>query len=649
MILSKKIIVKNNKYYKDIGYDINPKFIEIDINDLPHGSHNKILAKCDYCGQEKEISYKEYNKNIIINGKFSCSVKCGSLKSKETSLLKYGVESVNQLEDKKKKAKKTVQEKWGVDHISKLESVKESKSNIMKSLDVSNRVKKYWNELNPDQIEGINEKRKKTVSEKYGVDFISQLPNIKEQIKKTNLEKWGGFTYQSNTLMQKVISTNLDKYGCTYSINSDVIREKIKQTNLEKWGVEYPSQNEIIKNKIKQTTRENWGVDNIMFVDSIVSCLKLKFYNKWGTDSYFKTDEFKLNNRGKILQNENWRLLNLKISKDENYIRYIDNYQSEFKCDCDGDHNFIISSSNYYNRLRSNTHLCTVCFPISQNSSNGELELKNYIMSIYNDEIIPHYRDEFEIDIYLPKIKIGFEFNGLYWHSNLYKDKNYHLNKTTYFKEKGIRIIHIWEDDWAYKQNIIKSQINHWLGVTENRIFARKCEIREINNTKLYRNFLDNNHIQGYVRSIIKIGLFFENELVSLMTFDNLEGRKKMEDNSWNISRFCNKLNTNVIGASSKLLNYFIKNYTPNRLISFADLDWSLGDVYYKLGFELNRILKPDYKYIIDDKRVNKQRFTKRKLCKIDIEQRSESMITTEMGINKIYNVGWLKFELLNN
>jgi hypothetical protein len=106
------------------------------------------------------------------------------------------------------------------------------------------------------------------------------------------------------------------------------------------------------------------------------------------------------------------------------------------------------------------------------------------------------------------------------------------------------------------------------------------------------------NHIQGYIRSKHKIGLFYNNVLVSLMTFDNLEGRKKMDDNEWNLSRFCSKLNTNVIGGADKLLKYFIKKYKCERLISFADLDWSDGNLYYKLGFELVNTLKPDYKYI---------------------------------------------------
>ena len=226
---------------------------------------------------------------------------------------------------------------------------------------------------------------------------------------------------------------------------------------------------------------------------------------------------------------------------------------------------------------------------------------------------------------------------------NMYKDKNYHLNKTEHFQKKDIRIIHIWEDDWDLKRDIIKSQIKNWLNITENRIFARKCKIKDINDPKIVRRFLDNNHIQGFVSSKIKLGLYYNNELVSLMTFDNFEGRKRLGVNEWNLSRFCNNINTNVIGGSSKLLNYFIKKYIPNRIISYADKDWSVGEIYEKIGFLKLYESKPDYKYIVDYKRIHKSRYKKSKLN----TELTESKFMRKIGIEKIYDCGKIKFELL--
>jgi len=330
-----------------------------------------------------------------------------------------------------------------------------------------------------------------------------------------------------------------------------------------------------------------------------------------------------------------------EMCENENYIKYLSDRVSLFSCD--KGHNFEISSDNYNSRICSNIPLCTVCNPIGDSQSIKETDLFEFISCYYDGEIIQSYRDGLEIDIYLPELKIGFEFNGLFWHSDKFKEKNYHLDKTNYFKEKGIRIIHIWEDDWESKRSIIKSQIKYILGKTKRKIFARKCHIKDLKNVSF---FLRDNHIQGVDRSNIKIGLFQKDELVSVMTFNKLEGRNKMKDGSWNISRFCNKLDTNVVGGASKILNWFIKNYNPKRLLSYADKDWSTGDLYKKLGFEKVSESKPDYKYVVKSSRKNKQSFTKSKL---GIKEVTEYQHMSNLGYYRIWDCGKIKFEKVVN
>jgi hypothetical protein len=223
----------------------------------------------------------------------------------------------------------------------------------------------------------------------------------------------------------------------------------------------------------------------------------------------------------------------------------------------------------------------------------------------------------------------------------VYREKNYHLNKTNHFKERGVRIIHIWEDDWSFKQEIIKSQIKNLLNQSSEKIFARKCEVKEIRDTKLVSKFLNENHIQGKVNSSLKLGLYYNGELVSIMTFDQFEGRKKMEEGGYNINRFCNKLNTNVIGGASKILNHFIKEYNPSRIVSYADKDWSVGELYKTLGFVNISDTRPDYKYIVNKKRIHKSRYKKSRLD----TKLTESQATKELGINRIYDCGKIKFE----
>lgn len=609
MILSKKVIVKRSSYYKGFGYDISEKYIEVDINIVPIGSRCIVEVECDYCLRIREISYKDYNSNIIKGNKYSCSVKCGTLKSRENCLEKWGVDSFNKLETTKDKRRNTVREKYGVDHISKLDSVSESKSIKMKSKskEISERVKKYYSSIDDEIKSEINKKRETTNLEKWGVDNISKNDLIKEKKKDSFSKKWGGFTLESEILIAKFKETNNTRYGFEYPSSSQTIKDKIINTNLEKWGFKYPSMSDEIKNKTKDTLLSKYNVINIMF-----------------------SEEFRKK---------------FNISNEIGYIRYIGNRIYEFKCsDCNKLYN--IDYDNYYKRSLRNVKTCTKCFPILENSSIKECELRDFIKRVYSGEVVTSYRDGLEIDIYLPDLKIGFEFNGIFWHSEDRLDRNYHLNKTNYFKDKGIRIIHIWEDDWDYKKDIIKSQISSWIGVTFDKIWARKCVIKQIDDIKLYKRFLDENHIQGFIRSTIKIGLFYNDELVSLMTFDNLEGRKKMEDNGWNLSRFCSKKNTNVVGAASKLFKYFIKTYKPTRVISFSDKDWSLGDIYIRLGFNIVKDLKPDFKYIIDKKRINKQRLTKKKLTKLGYNSDiTADRIIEDKGITKVYNVGQLKFE----
>lgn len=613
MIITKKLEIKitkqNCEHYTKLGYNTNNKFIIIDVSDLTKGSNIEIEVKCDYCESIRLISYKEYNRNIEKNKKYSCSIKCGILKSKETNLLKYGVEHTFQLDKVKEKIKTTNFERYGVEHVSQIQNVKDIKKikYDLDKYDISEKIKKSWNKKNLNDIQEINKKREETNITKYGVKNISQNNTIKEKKKITFEEKYSGFTYSSIELNEKVNTTLIEKYGTTNISSLPEIQNKIKNTNIEKYGFERPTQNELIKNKIKNTFKTLYDVDNIMF-------------------------------------NEDFRKNNYKISNDELYVKYIGGRISEFKCDCDKNHNFEIDYYNYYQRKKRKCKLCTICYPISENVSIKEKELYRFIENNYKGKIIENYRDHFEIDIYLPNINIGFEFNGLYWHSDIFTEKDKHLNKLNYFKEKGIRIIYIWEDDWDLKNDIIKSQIKNWLNITENKIFARKCKIEEITDNKLIRTFLDNNHIQGSIHSNIKIGLFYLGELVSIMIFDKNEGRKKLNEDEWNLSRFCNKINTSVIGAASKLLTYFNKKYKCNRIISYSDKSWSNGNLYYKLGFKLISESKVNYKYIINNKRENKQKFTKKKLK--DDMNKTEKEIMKERNIPRIYDCGQLKFEI---
>jgi hypothetical protein len=464
--------------------------------------------------------------------------------------------------------------------------------------------KKYCSNKCSANNKQLRENSKNTLLMRYGVDHYSKTKEYLEKVKKTSIERYG-----------------VDNFSKTYEYV-----EKSKKTYLEKYGVDSYTKTDEYLIKSKNTCIKKYGVDSYTKTKEFQDILKKTNIERYGVDHLFKSDTY----RGD----------NFNITNNKYYIKYVDGF-SIFKCDCGNEHNFEIKSDDYFGRIKSNNKLCTICYPISNSSSIKETMLFDFICENYNGTIKNNYRDGLEIDIYLPDLKIGFEFNGLYWHSEKFKEKNYHLDKTNYFKEKDIRIIHIYEDDWVYRQDILKSQIKNILKINTEKIFARKCKIKEIN-IKECKQFLNENHIQGVVSSNIKIGLYYGEELVSLMTFNTSEGRKKMEEGGYNLNRFCNKLNINVVGGASKLLRHFERKYNPVRIISYADKDWSIGDLYHKLGFKNVGDNGPDYKYIINMRRVHKSRYKKSKLN----TSLTESKQMKKDGFLKIYDCGKLKFEI---
>lgn len=465
------------------------------------------------------------------------------------------------------------------------------------------------------------EKIKESNLIKYGVTSVAKLESSKEKSKKTNLEKLGvEFHTQSENVKNKIKKSNINKFGVENPMQSDLIKEKRKKTTIENYGVDNISKLEEVKEKKKETTFSNYGVFTPLESEEIKNKVRNTNLKKYGNKYFTKTEEY--------------RKQYYNIANDDFYLKYIDDGISLFKCDYNKDHNFEISKDVYSKRKLYNIGLCTICNPVNDNRSIKEKELFNFILNSYSGKVINNWKDgKMEIDIYLPELNVGFEFNGLYWHSDLYKNSKFHLNKSKHFKSKGVRIIHIWEDDWDFRRDVIKSQIKDILNLNE-RIFARKCYVKVISN-KLCKDFLNNNHIQGNVNSVIKLGLYKGDDLLSVMTFDKFEGRNKMQENEWNLNRFCNKSGISVVGGAGKLLSFFVKNYDVKRIISYAERSWSEGNLYHKLGFTLISDSKPDYKYILDGKRVHKSRFRKSRT----------NVSESKLNLLKIWDCGKIKFE----
>ena len=239
------------------------------------------------------------------------------------------------------------------------------------------------------------------------------------------------------------------------------------------------------------------------------------------------------------------------------------------------------------------------------NTSRAEKEITEFVnclgVETIHDRcnILPHL----ELDIYCPEQKVAIEYNGIYWHSDLVlKSRLYHYKKSKACEEKGIRLIHVYEDEWQdpVKREIIKSLIKISLGKVESRIYARECEIREISN-KEAKPFNDANHIQGHRNAKITYGLFYKDELVQLMSF-SWNSRYQ----AWEIIRGCPGSNNIVIGGVSKLFKHFIREHNPNRIFSYCDYNKFNGVGYEAIGMKYIGETKYNKWYVINGKRYER-------------------------------------------
>lgn len=511
----------------------------------------------------------------------------------------------------------------------------------------------------------IIEHRKNTNMKLYGFENPMMNIEIKNKVFETNIKKYGFKSPAKNKDIKLKMSKTLENRN-EYDKNQTKL--KLKKT----WENKTEDEIQIIKNKRKFTSENKSELDK----EETKRKRKLTCLYKYGSEYAISSNEV----RTKILKifnekyggntpyaDKNLRMITSEKYKN-NHVNYIKNNIKDYQCEyishvnknsngCNIEYTlkclrknqiFTIGYSSLRLRIIKKLEISPF-FRENYGSSEMEKEIYEYIRSIYDGEILKNKKDiisPMELDLYLPEIKLSFEFNGLYWHSELYKDNNYHLNKTIECEKKGIHLIHIYEDDWIYKINIVKSRILNLLRKSD-KIYARKCEIKIIDNNKLVRNFLNDNHLQGFIGSAIKIGLFYNNDIVSLMTFGKLRvplGQKNL-DNTYEMLRFCNRLNTNVIGGASKLFKYFIKNHKPFKIISYADRSWSTGNLYQKLGFKLIHETDPNYYYIIDGVRKHRFGFRKDILIKNGADlNKTEREIMFEKNIFRIYDSGNLKF-----
>ncbi len=496
------------------------------------------------------------------------------------------------------------------------------------------------------QICGIEFLAKLNVIKKGGGKFCSYVCNAqnqKENAREIRVCKLCNTEFEVYKIHKKEFCSDICRtvWAQTPERNIKMLKT-LKETNIKRYGVESYYQTPEFSIKKKQTKLDKYGDENY----NNMSKHKQTCFKKYGVENYAQSNEFKIIQHTKVKDKfiSNLKFLNIipLINFDTEYFGVKKN-KYEFKCK--------ICNTNFIDTI-ADGHVprCKICYPILTGTSIGEKEVFQYIRQLLpNSKIIENDRKILngkELDIYIPDKNIAIEYNGLYWHSELggQKNKKYHLDKLNECNTKGIKLIHIFENEWLNKQNIVKSIINTILLPEINvKIFARKCELKEIN-SKITNQFLEDNHLQGKDKGSVRIGLYYNNELISVMTFCKSRFNKNIE---WEISRYCIKLNHTVIGGAERLFKYFITNYNPNSIITYSDKRYFNGNIYKKIGFIFIESTTPNYYYTDYQSIYNRINFQKHKLrSKLKIFEQSLSE-WDNMKINywdRIWDCGNNKF-----
>lgn len=290
-------------------------------------------------------------------------------------------------------------------------------------------------------------------------------------------------------------------------------------------------------------------------------------------------------------------------------------------------------------------NMCPICTRVG--TSNYEQQLLEELKKFVDSEVVISDRSilgNLELDFYIPKYQFAIELNGLYWHSEqLGKGRFYHKYKTDRCQEKGIQLIHIFEDEWLTKKDICIERIKSKLNLSSGRVYARNCRIKSLTNAEAY-DFLTKYHIQGRgTAANFCYGLIDNNDnLQAVMTFSKLnisKGSKHIEDH-YELNRYASV--GNVVGGASKLFQHFLKNVQPTTVISYADLRWNTGQLYNKLGFDFVGNTLPGYWYVKGVERIHRFKLRKTQQDSVDI---TEKELRESQGYLRIWDCGNSKWQ----
>ena len=490
-----------------------------------------------------------------------------------------------------------------------------------------------WCRANPDKLEARSIKYKEWC--KQNPNSVQEIGNKISEWCKNNPDKVLARTekikqyYKDNP---DAVTNIANKCKQWYNDNPDIVHEMVEK-RLQTFQNNPDIQNTINKKRVQ------WYKDNPDKVKLISEKISSTFKQK------------RINNDFSLLLNRvHPDYIQPLLNGDINSLSEI-----LIKCPICGEydkhsfHNIFRINSN---DIKPNSHnLCHKCYAnISQ--SSPELEIKDIINTMYNGRCIENSRSiipPLELDLYYPEKNIAIEFNGNYWHDENHKPKDYHFNKFKLCKDKNIRLVSIYESDWFNKRDSIINLLKN-IFIENKIIYARNCTISKLD-YKAKSAFINEYHFYGDSnQGTISYGLYYNDELVSVMSFGKLRGQNKLHNNKdhYELVRFVTKDNMRIIGGASKLFKKFISEYQPVYIICYSDNDFFTGETYHKLGFKLKSLGESiDYQWVKGTKALSRYECMTNKLLEkydkyrnINITGSIEDYVMHDLGYNKLYRCG---------
>ena len=573
------------------------------------------IPTCCVCNSKKVSIYESTVREHCIDKE--CLKTFKKEKAKRTNLERYGVEHTLQAKEVQEKAKKTLVDRYGVDNISKKGEFRRKAEDTMEE---------RYGVRNAMHSEDIKAKQTKTVKDVYGTTSTLQDPEVKAKAQNTMVKKYGHVNpFGSKKIWDGIKKRLMDAHGVSNVSQMQSVKDKKSQTSMERYGVEHSLAAPEVRAKIEATNMERYGYTVAAKSNAVKRSAKYNSEELHGNGRDSHTKRHYTDRAIEILSDRD------KLSEMYETMSAVGIAETLGVADVTvgvylRNHGIEINSSGW-------------------NVSSIERQVHSFL-----DELGIEYKTgdrsiigPKELDIVIPSHNLAIEINGAYWHSEKFgKDKYYHLGKTEACEEAGYRLIHIFDDEWLTKEDQIKRKLKTILGFRDGQtIYARKTEVRTVTSKEASPFYLDN-HIQGSYKTKMNYALYYEGEMVACMSF-------KKNFGYMDLVRFATSCN--VVGGFTKLVKAFLRdNPELDKLVSFADIRYSVGNVYESNGWELAYVTPPNYSYVVNGVRVKKQKFRKKHLARLLGDDYNpsltENQIMTSLGIPKVWDCGLMKFEL---